>query len=196
MLQNQYVDLLPFRQENPYSIINMFSLNGTGVGGRFVVLETGNQDPNLSAGDWSESTPGYDYEGVTNVRYENPRKVRYAASGAFKGAVLGLLLNGTAEYDENGNKLLFNKQVQTEKQVVVSGMAVPIATEGTYRLTANAYSGAPLIGQVGYISNGGEGKLQFAAASAALDPYAVCKVVSATGNMGGVGYVDVKLTLN
>ena len=195
MLTNQYVDLLPFRQENPYSVLNMFSLNGTGVGGRFVVIETGNQSPDLSAGDFSDSTPGYDYAGVTNVRYENPRKVKYAASGAFKDQVVGLLLNGTAEYDENGNKLLFNKQVQTEKQVVVSGMTVPIATEGVYRLTANAFSGAPLIGQVGYVSNGGEGKLQFADASAALAPYAVCKVLSNTGNMGGVAYVDVKLTL-
>lgn len=194
MVTNSYVDLLPYRQVSEHDILQMFSLDNTGVGGRFVQFLTGNNSPLDSDGTWSDATPGYDYAGVTNVRYENQRKVTYAGSGAFKHQVVGLLLNGTVEYDENGQKVLFNKQVQVEKQIVVSGMTVPIATDGVFTLRANAYSGTPLPGYIGYISNGGAGKLQFAAPSAANAPYAVCKVLSTTGSAFG-GYVQIKLTL-
>jgi len=194
MLINTFVDLLPFRQVSEYDVLNTYSLNGTGVGGRFVTLETGNQDPALSAGDFAASSPGYAYDHTASLRYEQPRKVKYAPSGAFKNEVVGILLNGTVEHDENGQKVLFHPQIQKEKQIVPSGVTVPIATDGVLTLRAGAYSGTPIPGYVGLVSNGGNGQIQFAPASAANAPYAVCKVLSTSGSAFG-GYVQVKLTL-
>lgn len=195
---NIYNDLLPFRQEAPHAVINLFSQNGTGVGGRFVALETGNQDPADSSATLAASTPGYAYANVTNQRWETPRKFRYAAAGDTKFAVLGLSLNGTVEYDENGNKVLFNEQTQVEKQIVPSGYTVPVSTDGVYTLKSSAYFGTPIPGYVGIVT-GTAGQVVFASA-ASVGNYigsglAVCKVLSSSGSAFG-GYAQVKLTLN
>jgi hypothetical protein len=196
---NIYNDLLPFRQEAAHAVINFYSLNGTGVGGRFVTLETGNQDPAESSAVLAGSTPGFAYEGVTNQRWETPRKVRFAASGDTRFSVLGLSLNGTVEYDENGNKVLFNKYVQDEKQIVPSGYTIPIGTDGVYTLKSSAYNNTPIPGYVGVI-DGTAGKVSFFDPSTAIagayiaSGRAVCKVLSTSGSAFG-GYAQIKLTL-
>ena len=195
---NIYNDLLPFRQEAPHAVINLFSLNGTGVGGRFVVLETGNQDPAESSAVLAAATPGYAYSNVTNQRWETPRKFRYAAYGDNKFAVLGLSLNGTVEYDENGNKVLFNEQTQVEKQIVPSGYTVPVSTAGIYTLKSSAYLSTPFPGYIGVIS-GTAGQVTFVSPATA-QPYlssglGVCKVISTSGSAFG-GYAQIQLALN
>jgi hypothetical protein len=195
-LTNTYSDLLGFQIQNPHSIINFYSFNGTGFAGRLATFETGNQDPALSAGDFSAATPGASYEGAISLRYEQPRKVKYAASGDTKYSVAGLILDATVEYDENGQKVLFHPEVQKEKQIVPSGVAIRIATEGVYNLKSSAYTNTPFPGYVGVISDAGAGKLAFVPPSAAVigSGLDVCKVLSTTGSAFG-GYVQVQLTL-
>jgi hypothetical protein len=192
---NIFNDLLPFRQASEYDVINFYSLNGTGVGGRFVSFETGNQDPALSAGDFAASTPGYNYAGVTNLRYEQPRKVRYAASGDTRFSVVGLALNGTVEFDENGNKVLFRPDVQKEKQIVPSGGTVPISAEGIFTLRSTAYTNTPIPGYVGVIADS-LGRVAFYPPSQGIisSGLAVCKVLSTSGSAFG-GYAQIKLAL-
>ena len=191
---NIFNDLLPFRQAAEVDVINFYSLNGTGVGGRFVAFETGNQDPALSAGDFAAATPGFNYAGVNNLRYEQPRKVRFATAGDTKYALAGLSLNGTVEFDENGNKVLFRPDVQKEKQIVPSGGTIPIATAGIFTLRSTAYTNAPIPGFVGILA--AEGKLTFVAPSPGVigSGLAVCKVLSSSGSAFG-GYAQIKLAL-
>jgi hypothetical protein len=192
MLVNTFNDLLPFRQLDEHDVINFYSLDNTGVGGRFVTILTGNQDPALSAGDFAASTPGYAYDHTVALRYEQPRKVKVSASGDTVGAVIGLSLNGTIEHDENGQKVLFHKEVQNEKQIVPSGMTIPIATAGIFTLSSRAYTNTPIPGYVGVIA--GDGKVAFVPGSAAIygSGLAVCKVLSSSGSAFG-GYAQIKL---
>src|SRR4051812_35199269 len=103
-----FTRLLPFRTIDQVDILQMYSLDGTGVGGKVVIFETGNQDPLQSAGQFSSTNPGFTPQGVTNPRYELKRKVTSAVGNAVKHQVAGITLNGTIEVDENGQKIIFN----------------------------------------------------------------------------------------
>lgn len=195
---NIFCDLLPFKQENPWRVINMYSQDQTGVGGRFVTLLTSNQDPALSAGEFAGVGIGASYAGAVSLRYEQPRKFRLAAYGDNKYAVLGLSLNGTVEYDEHGRKVaLLDTPIKAEKQIVSSGESVPVGTDGVYSLKSTAYVGTPFPGYVGVIT-GTAGQITFVPPANAT-PYItsgldVCKVISTTGSAFG-GYVQVKVNL-
>jgi len=208
MIQN-FTDILPFTQYSPADEVALYSLNGTGIGGRFVTFETGGNTPENSAGNWSASTPGYNYSNVTSLRYENPRKVKYAASGSSKFNTFGVLLYGTAEYDQNGQKLILNPYRKTELGVVVSGETNNILTDGIVRLKSTAYSGVPIPGYVAVINPiaGSEGTLMIVdpanlAATGVTSPYVplyhhvVAKVISLSGTAASFGgYADFKLML-
>lgn len=212
-MQQNFTDVLPFTQYDPSDEIVLYSLNGTGVGGRFVTFETGNQDPTNTAGNYVNATPGYNYSLVTNLRYENPRKVKFAASGSYKDQVLGITLYGTAEYDQNGQKLILNPYRKTELGVVYSGESVNVLTDGVVRLKATAYSGIPIPGYVAVISNAGNGLLQIydpatlasnelstitSTGSGPLFPqfkHVVAKVISSSGTALYGSYADFKLAL-
>lgn len=204
MIQN-FSDVLPFRINAPHDEIALYSLNGaTGMGGRFVVLETGQNSPADGAGDFSAATPGFNYEGLTNLRYENKRKFKYAPSGSTRYNTLGVVLYGTVENDKNDLKLLFNPHRKDELMVVVSGETNNILTDGVLRLRSTAYSGIPIPGYVAVISNGGDGKLQIVDPStitASSTPHnfshVVAKVISSSGTAAsfGPGYADFKLML-
>jgi len=200
MLLN-FTDLLPFITQDTHDEVAFYSLNGTGIGGRFVTIATGNNNPELSAGNFANATPGYNYPGVTNLRYENQRKVNLAAAGSYKNQVLGITIYGTAEYDTNGQKIILNTYRQTELGCVYSGESVNILTDGIVRLKSSAYSGVPVPGRVAVVSTVGDGTLQI------FDPAVtnesilgtgqskvVAKVLSTSGNAFG-GYADFKLCL-
>lgn len=195
---NNYTDLLPFQSTAiEQDVLQLYSLNRTGVGGRFVVAETGNQNPVLTAGQFSATSVGASYTNTVSLRYENPRKVRYAASGDTKGQIVGLMLYGTVETDNNGQRLILNPNLAKELGVVYSGQTTPIATQGMFTLKKPAYTNTPIPGYVGVISAEGEGKVSFLAPSAAVysSGLNVCKVLSTSGSAFD-GYVQIKLTLD
>lgn len=194
-LTNTYTDLLPFRIPSYDDVITFYSFNGYGSGGRFVSFLTGNNSPDLSAGAFSNTAPGFTPDGAYNYIYEQPRKVRYAAYGDLKHQVVGLALDATVEYDEQGRKVLFEPQVQIEKQIVPTGVPIRIAVDGVYTLKAGAYVGTPFPGYVGVLT-GSHGQITFVAPANA-QPYVgsgldVCKVLSTSGSAFG-GNVQIKL---
>jgi hypothetical protein len=194
MLQN-FSDLLPFRDYDEHDIVNFYSLDQTGVGGRFVSFLTGNNSPEQTAGNYSATPVGASYAGAYSMRYENPRKVTLSASGDTKGVVLGLSLYGTVEYDNNGQKLILNPDLKKELGVVCSGESIPVATNGYFRIKSTAYTNTPIPGYVAVIA--GAGKVAFVAPSAAVfsSGLNVGKVLSTSGSAFG-GYADIKLTLS
>lgn len=208
MLQN-FTDVLPFIQASPYAEITTYSLDtASGQGGRFVQFLTGNNSPELSAGNFSAATPGYNYPYVTNLRYENQRKVTFATSGALKQSVVGVTLYGTTEYDLNGQKLILNPYRQVELGAVYSGESLNILIDGIVRLKSTAYSGTPLPGYVAIISPTVPGTLQIwnpltllanettstGAVSLPTLKNVVARCMSSSGSAFG-GYADFELLL-
>ncbi len=208
---NNFTDVLPFRINAPHDEIALYSFDrATGMGGRFVVLCTGQNAPQDGLGDFAASTPGYNYQGLTNVRSENRRKFMLAPSGSAKHQVFGMVLYGTIENDTNDLKLLFNPHRKHELMVVVSGETNNILCDGVVRLRSTAYSGIPIPGHVAVISPYGDGKLQIvdptllsptgSLTNGAWAPgyhHIVAKVISSSGTAAsyGPGYADFQLCL-
>lgn len=149
-LQNK---LLPFRDYDEHEVLNLFSLNGTGLAGTFVAFET--HDPSNADG-WTTQAVGASYDGVTSLRYEVKAKVKVATSGLSKYEVAGITLFDTREVDNNGLLLKFNPQRKAELQCVLSGEAVPVLKRGLITLSKDAYEGTPTVGNVGVIGNAGK----------------------------------------
>jgi hypothetical protein len=142
--------LLPFRQIDEYDVLGMFSLN-TGYANS-AVTDSGNGDDGvfvkLSASDWNKDPFEYtanSYMGKTdypNIGYNQypvvPLTVAPAASG---DKALGVTLMETAQYDENGEKLLYNRVKKDELYVALPGQNVPIVTRGLLQLSSAAFDG-------------------------------------------------------
>jgi hypothetical protein len=192
--------LLPFRAINEHDVINMFSLNGTGQAGTFVVLEA--NDPSNTDG-WTNSSVGASFDGVTSFRYEVKSKVKVAPAYSKKYTVLGLLLNDVMETDENGLQLKFNPLRKAELQAVTSGEMVPILSKGIVKLHASALVGTPLVGYVGVVETGGKvravdsnaGVGVFSHTGTYTPDMVVGKFLSSTGNFGGEAFAVFKLEL-
>jgi len=145
------IRLLPFRQVNEYDVVNLFALEGgsvnsnlTGVGngdaGVFVKVSTGNfdADPLSYVSDSYLGKTDYPHIGSQNMYPQVNKTVAPATSGELP---LGLTLNQTAKYDENGESLLHYPQKRKEMQAVLPGQAVPIAMRGIFTLHKNAFDG-------------------------------------------------------
>ena len=155
-------NLLPLRQYNPDGdVLNIFSLDGTGLNGQLVTIETGAQDPANSAGSYTTSPVAASFTNVTNYRYANPRKVRASAAGDTVFNVVGVTLHTTALYDENGNLLANQPYDDTlERGFVQTGFTVPILTRGLITLKQSQIIGTPFPGYAAVISTGGAGKFE------------------------------------
>jgi len=143
--------LLPFRQYNEQDVVNLFALQdadvlesttGDGKGSNGVFVEVVNGDffttDVIEYGNNSYlGKTDYPYVG-TDMYPTNPLTVAAAASGKIP---LGLTLNQTAKFDENGEKLLYNKTKCEELQAVLPGQTVPVATKGIFTLGINALEG-------------------------------------------------------
>jgi hypothetical protein len=196
-------NLFPFRQYNESDIINFYALNGTGLNGMFVSFDTGNQAPENADG-YSSIGVGASYTNIVSNRYLNNRRVHPAVAGETVWQVAGVTLHTTAEYDENGNKLvLMPDYVRAERGFVYSGQSVPLVRRGIVTLAlsqvANAATTPPLPGYLGIIT--GNGKIAAIApgdvavtGAARYDLLSVGRFISSSGaNNGGSVQFDVQL---
>lgn len=155
-------NLLPFRLYDEHFVINWYALNGTGLNGLLVALQTGtgvwNQDPSTSMGAYSSQQVGATYTNVWSARYINNRSVRPAVSGDSIYNTIGLTLHTVATTDENGNPLInlpYDKV--TERGFVLSGFSVPILRNGVVTLKLANINGTPTPGYAACITSGGAG---------------------------------------
>ena len=188
--------ILPIRDYSEHDVIPFFALDTTGVAGTFVSPTSFN--PNDTDG-MSDTPVGAEFDGVHSFRYEVRNKVTAATSGATKFDVLGITLNDTREYDENGNRLIYNPQKKLEMQCVLSGEAVPIVTRGYFALISGAYEGTPAIGKVGCISHTTPGAIAAVApedltSEGFSEDQVLGKFLSSSGDGHG-GYAIFKLEL-
>ena len=137
--------LYPFRQYSEYDVINLFasdtadsapSTNGNGSAGVFVKVSAGNMDLDPITYAANSYLGNTDYPFLGAAQYPSvPLTFTAATAGV---PVLGVTLNQTLQYDENGEKLLYNPIKRAELQSVLSGQAVPVATRGTFTLADTA----------------------------------------------------------
>jgi len=148
--------LLPFKQENPYDILNGFALEdayvnnattGNGFGDAGVLATVASA--NLSLAPISFSADSYlgnvNYNGVGyNQRPSVTKKIKPAASGDIP---LGFTTMQTALYDENGEYLSRYPQKALENNSVLKGQAVPLLTKGILTFSKYAIDGTLTVGQ-------------------------------------------------
>lgn len=194
-------NLFPLRQYAEAEVFNFWALNGTGLNGQLVSYETGNQNPELADG-YSTQSVGAQFTNIVSNRYMNNRRVRPAAVADYRSQIAGVTLHTTAEFDENGQKLVLLSPDQAyERGFVPSGFTTPILARGllTVRLSqiANAGVVSPLPGY--YLVPTGVGAFCAVAAatvtgSADLSSRTVGKVVSNSGANNG-GYVQIHISV-
>jgi hypothetical protein len=190
-------NLLPFVQKNESEVINMFALDGTGLGGLFVTMQTGNGDPALTAGSYGTQSVGASYANATSLRHLVTRRVQAAAAGDVKAKVLGVTLHTVAEYDENGNKLINWPAAHSfERGFVPSGQAVPILQRGIITIKKSQVTNEALPGMVGIAgANGTLVAVDAAdAVTTATGAYTLGRFISSSGSAFG-GYYQFQVQL-
>lgn len=150
--------LLPNRNIPPHKVINEFSLNvASGEAGTFVKVVNGDlsKDPT----QYVNSSYYVNTLGNATSQYpEVPQKVGIASGTGDGGAILGMLLKDVRMTDENGESLLFYPEKRFELQCVLSGEAVPIATEGIVDINVRGLEGgvAPAVGSKAVLGANGK----------------------------------------
>lgn len=194
-------NLFPLRQYSEAEVRNFWALNGTGLNGQLVAFETGNQNPELADG-YSTLSVGASFTNIISNRYLNNRRVRPAGVADFKSQIAGVTLHTTAEFDENGQKLVLLSPDQAyERGFVPSGFTTPILKRGmlTVRLSqiANANVVSPVPGMV-LVPTGVGAFAAIAAATATGSPdifqRTVGSVVSTSGFNNG-GYLQIEISV-
>ena len=192
--------LLPFRQYNEHFVINLFALktselnltdvtentnekSGKHDAGVIVKITTAGSDigagysgTGTNAGKGDSSLNAYlgktDYPHVgSNVYGEAFAKIERHGAGAARP--IGVTLNQTLAYDENGEKMLYYKQKLIESAGVLPGEAVPVLSKGIITIGENAFDTAQTYaeGDPLYVGGAGnEGKFSNAATATYTDP--------------------------
>lgn len=137
--------LKPWRLLPPHKIVADFATDYLGEAGYIVKVATNNPDDDTYYD--STTSVGASFDGVYSKRWVSPRKVTKAAHEDPAGAILGITLQGTAETDIHGNKVVgFNQRWADENNYVGSGVPVQIATEGFFYLSLDNINGVPAPG--------------------------------------------------
>jgi len=112
------------------------STNGNGSAGVFVKVNAGNLDLDPITYGTNAYLGKTDYPFLGAAQYPSVPLTFTAATN--DAPVLGITLNQTLAFDENGEKLLYNPVKRQELQAVLSGQAVPVATRGIFTLNDTA----------------------------------------------------------
>tara|TARA_Y100000310_G_scaffold339491_2_gene432322 strand:+ start:171 stop:743 length:573 start_codon:yes stop_codon:yes gene_type:complete len=144
--------LRPFRDYDEHDVLNLFAFDyavrGAVKRGALVHIKAANgwkaHEADVDAFS-SVNMNSYSLDNVVNLRYGVTALVDLAGSGE---NALGMLLYDVDEFDENGEKLIYNPRKAAEMQTAMSGQAVPIATKGIF--VVNGVDGTPAAGGTAY----------------------------------------------
>jgi hypothetical protein len=196
--------LLPFRQYNEHFVVNMFALDTSlltlGNVATNTHAATGNHDAGLlvkvkTGGDLGagySASPDVDSGGTDTLdTYLGKTSYPHVASNANPEAFgkldvaggldicLGVTLNQTLTYDENGEKMLYYRQKALELQAVLPGEAVPVLTKGIIAVAANGVVTAspPEVGKEVALGTGGKFRTMTGTTTAANALIGTCLAV-------------------
>lgn len=176
----------PFRDYSEHEVINLFALQGESNKGTFVTA-VGNGF-NLSAQSAFDNNSFID--GTVSARFNVASKVVAAPSGTAPALVLGMTLKDVKSLDENGYPLKFEPRKAAERDVVISGEAVPVVKRGVFLYSGVSEAGGTCgFGSGLAISDANDGSLKVVAPGSAL---AVAKALGPKDANGFV-LIDIKL---
>jgi len=178
-------NLKPFRDYDEHDVINLFAYSGASANKGTVVTVQGNGVNLTDATSLDNISP---FGNTLSSQYNVPWTVTAAASGASKGAIVGLLLKDVRSVDENGERLIFNPRKAAEMDVIISGQAAPILTKGI--VLVSGIVGTPAFGSGAAVSDAGGGDLKvvtYTAANATVGKF--------LGPTGSDGYALLKIEL-
>lgn len=173
----------PFRDYSEHEVVNLFALQGEGNKGTFVTAVGNGFDLNTpSAFDENSFIAG-----TVSSRFNVPHKVEAAPSGTAPAMILGMTLKDVKSVDENGYPLKFEPRKAAERDLVVSGEAVPVVKRGVF-----LYSG--IVGTPGFgsglaVADAGDGSLKVVAAGASS---AVARALGPKDS-NGFALIEIKL---
>lgn len=176
-------NLKPFRDYSEHDVINLFAFSGASADKGTVVVANG-QGINLKDATLVDNISPYGNTVSANLTV--PWTVAAAPSGTTKGQIVGLLLKDVRTLDENGERLLFNPRKAAEMDVVISGQAAPILTQGI--VLFSGIVGTPAYGSGAAVSDAGNGELKVVA-------YGSATVGKFLGPKNDEGYALLKIEL-
>lgn len=150
--------LLKYRNYDEHNVINLYSaMEGALPKGTIVEYVSADFDNQNGYGVTLSNTPGYAFSQDYVVNW----KIQAAQSNSKKVAGITLHEVATTINDPWSVDARFVDPAKlAEKQIVVSGRALPFATRGWFEVSGfDATSGAPAPGSGAYISNSGGGLL-------------------------------------
>lgn len=176
----------PFRDYSEHEVINLFALEGEGNKGMFVTAQGNGFD--LSAGP-AFGDDSY-IDGTISSRFNVASKVVAAPSGTVPAQVLGMTLKDVKSVDENGYPLKFEPRKAAERDLVISGEAVPVVKRGVFLYSGiDETDGTCAFGSGLAVSDAGDGSLKVVAPGDAL---AVAKALGPKDS-NGFALIDIKL---
>jgi hypothetical protein len=161
-------NLSPFRDYSEHEVLNFFSCTvvankGTLVKPKRSWKSTGVSDKN-NAGplNLGSSAPGFLYSNTVTNNFELVGQVEPIVNHDDIPTAIGILLKDVKEFDENGEKLIFNSRKAAEMDVIIKDIqAVPILTKGLVLINdidetnRGNGGGGPDIGDAAYVGSNG-----------------------------------------
>ncbi len=189
-----YTDIRPFRDWDEHTVLNLIGISGVQVNkGTFVVSQGSGinllADMTLDNNSWLGS--------VNSARFNVPQNAIPAPSGTVANSVIGMSVKSVQTFDENGLPLKFFPQKAAQLDVVISGQACPIATQGFFLYSGFSTGDAAVItaGTGLAVSDDGQGSLKAVAnltTSGAANPYVVARALGPV-NSQGYALIEIKL---
>ena len=177
----------PFRDYSEHEVINLFALQGESNKGTFVTADANGFDLSSEAAFSDDSF----IDGTVSARFNVASKVKAAPSGTAPAMVLGMTLKDVKSVDENGYPLKFEPRKAAERDLVISGEAVPVVKRGVFLYSGVSEAGGATCGFGSglAISDANDGSLKVVAAGSSL---AVAKALGPKDSNGFV-LIDIKL---
>lgn len=168
-------NLLPFRDYSEHEVINLFACNTIANKGTLVAPVRSWKDNGTSTDkstngplQLSSTGPGKLYNNSVSNNFELIGTVTPVVNPTWffpdnaHGVAIGMLLKDVREFDENGEKLIFNSRKAAEMDVVIKDVqAVPVLTRGLVLVndidTTNrgGGGGSPDNGDAAYVGSNG-----------------------------------------
>lgn len=192
-----YTDIRPLRDYDEHTVLNFIGVSGVTVNkGTFVVAQGSgiNLLDNMVLDDnsWLGS--------VLSARFNVPQNAIPAPSGTNANRVIGMTVKSVQTFDENGLPLKFFPQKAALLDVVISGQACPIATQGFWLYSGFSTGDAAVItaGSGLGVSDDGEGSLKLIANTVSVSGVQSVNpavVARALGPVNSQGYAMIEIKL-
>jgi len=154
-------NLLPFRDYSEHEVLNFFACTTVANKGTLVAPIT---NPISGSGplNLSSNAPGAIYPNSVTNNFDLIGTVTPVVNYSGVPTAIGILLKDVREFDENGEKLIFNSRKAAEMDVIIKDIqSIPILTRGVVvtndidTTDRGGGGGLPAIGDAAYVGNSG-----------------------------------------